>query len=58
MAESDEELFGHVVARLREFQRASGVESGLVEEVKDLPADLDGDLDQHEVACETSLNWR
>lgn len=58
MAESEEESFGHVVARLREFQRANGVETGLVEEVEDLPADLDGDLDQHEVARETSPNWR
>ncbi len=58
MAEFEEESFGHVVARLREFQRANGVETGLVEEVEDLPADLDGDLDQHEVARETSPNWR
>jgi len=41
----EEESFGHVVARLREFQRVNGIESGLVEEVDDLPEDLPPDLD-------------
>ncbi|MBF4548567.1 MAG: AbrB/MazE/SpoVT family DNA-binding domain-containing protein [Staphylococcus hominis] len=39
------ESFGHVVARLREFQRANGIEPGLVEEVEDLPEDFPPDLD-------------
>lgn len=41
----EETSFGNVVARLREFQRANGIEPGLVEEVEDLPEGLPPDLD-------------
>ena len=41
----EEEDFGLVVARLREFQKEHNLEQGLIEEIEDLPLDEVPNLD-------------
>lgn len=40
------EDFGHVIARLREYQRIHGLEPGLIEEPEDLPIEDVPDLER------------
>lgn len=40
-----EENFGDVIARLREFQEAHGIDGGLIDEIEDLPIDPVPEID-------------